>query len=75
MREGDQSSREQMGPLVCMSLEEIESSVSTAMAAVFLTYQECGGVIFPILMRRYTASTLTLAIMQYLVRTVCCVLQ
>ena len=29
MREGEQSSREQMRPLVCMSLEDMEGSVST----------------------------------------------
>ena len=37
--------RDQMTPLVCMSLEDLERSVSTAIVIAFQTHQDCGDVI------------------------------
>ena len=67
MREEDQSSREQMGPLVCMSLEEMEWSVSTAREVVHHTHQDCGDVIFLTPMERCRVSSSTLLIMNHMV--------
>ena len=47
MREGEQSSREQMRPLVCMSLEDMEWSVSTIRVIAFQRAQDCGDVTGP----------------------------
>ena len=46
MEEGEQSTREQMRPLVCMSLEDMERSVSTATVAAFQTHQDCRDVMY-----------------------------
>ena len=68
MREGDQSTREQMETLVCMSLEEMESSVYTAgTVAAFHPHLDCGDVMCLILVERLRASTSTSAMIQYMV--------
>ena len=59
MREEEKSTREQMEPLVCMSLEEMESSVYTARVVVQNTHQDCGDVIYLIPVERYKVSTAT----------------
>ena len=53
MREGEQSTREQMGPLVCMSLEDREWSVSTARVIAFQIHKDCGDVIYLIPLCEY----------------------
>ena len=50
-----------MGPLVCMSLEEMERSVSTETLTAFHTHQDCGDVIFLTPVETTRASTSTLA--------------
>ena len=47
MREGEQYSREKMGPLVCMSLEDRERSVSTGIVPV-IQMLDCGDVTYQI---------------------------
>ena len=67
MRVGDQSTREQMGPLVCMSLEEMERSVYTTREVVLTTHQDCGDVIYLIPVDSCRASTSTSAIQDHTV--------
>ena len=43
-----------MGPLVCMSLEEMERSVSTGTTAAMIIDLDCGVVIFLERCRAYT---------------------
>ena len=57
--EGDQSTREKILTLVCMSLEEMESSVYTARVVVLTTHQDCGDVIYLIPVERCRVSTST----------------
>ena len=72
MREGDQSTREQMETLVCMSLEEIESSVYTAgTVAAFHPHLDCGDVMCLILVERLRASTFLSTLMQDMVSYYC----
>ena len=61
MRVGDQSTREQMGPLVFMPLEEI-AAVYTAREIAVTTHQDCGDVIYLIPVEMCRASMPTLAI-------------
>ena len=61
MREGDQSTREQMETLVCMSLEEMKSSVYTVRVVAVTTHQDCGDVTYLILVERCRVSTSTSA--------------
>ena len=56
-----------MGPLVCMSPEKIEISVSTERMAALTTHQECGDVIFLTPVETCRASTSTLAMMKHMV--------
>ena len=68
MREGDQSTREQMETLVCMSLEEMKSSVYTAgTVAAFHPHLDCGDVMCLILVEKLRASTSILPMTQYMV--------
>ena len=68
MREGDQSTREQMETLVCMSLEEMESSVYTAgTVAAFHPHLDCGDVMCLILVERIRVSISTSAMVQNMV--------
>ena len=57
-----QQSWEKIGPLVCMSLEEMESSVSIASVIVLTTHQDCGDVIYLIPVEGCRVSTSTSAI-------------
>ena len=68
MREGDQSTREQMETLACMSLEEMESSVYTAgTVAAFHPHLDCGDVIYLIPVERIRVSTSTSAMIDLMV--------
>ena len=54
--------------LVCMSLEEMERSVSTGGTVIaFHPHQDCGDVIFLTPVKRYRASTSTSAMIPCLV--------
>ena len=54
--------------LVCMSLEEMERSVSTGGTVIaFHPHQDCGDVIFLTPVERYRASTSTSALIPHLV--------
>ena len=64
----EKSSRDQMETIVCMSLEEMEWSISTAEEE---EDQECGDVIFLTVMVYSRASTSTLALLQQVFGCVC----
>ena len=65
MREGDQSTREQMETLVCMSLEEMESSVYTAgTVTAFHPHLDCGDMMCLILVERIRVFISTSAMIQ-----------
>ena len=57
-----------MGPLVCMSLEEMERSDSTERVAALTTHQDCGDVIFLTPVETCRASTSTSAKEGHMVR-------
>ena len=57
----------QEGPLVCMSLEEMERSVSTERHSALTTHQDCGDVIFLTPVETCRTSTSTSAMMKHLV--------
>ena len=59
-----------MGPLVCMSLEEMERSVSTEGVAALNTHQDCGDVIFLTPVKTCRASTSILALMNHIMVTI-----
>ena len=57
-----------MGLVVCMSLEEMERSVSTGGTVIaFHPHQDCGDVIFLTPVERYRASTSTSVMIPHLV--------
>ena len=60
-----------MGPLVCMSLEEMERLVSTKRVAALTTHQDCGDVIFLTPVETCRASTSTLALMNHIMVKFC----
>ena len=68
MRQEEKSSRDQLEPVICMSLEEMEWSISIAGQE---EVQECGDVIFLIVMVYSRASTSTLALLQQVFSCVC----
>ena len=68
MKQKEKSSRDQMEPVICMSLEEMEWSISIAEEE---EVQECGDVIFLIVMVYCRASTSTLALLQQVFSCVC----
>ena len=68
MRQEEKSSRDQLEPVICMSLEEIEWSISIAGQE---EDQECGDVIFLIVMVYIRVSTYTLALLQQVFGCVC----
>ena len=68
MRQEEKSSTDQMEAVVCMSLEEMEWSISIAEEG---EVQECGDVIFLIVMVHSRASTSTLALLQQVYSCVC----
>ena len=61
MKQEEKSSTDQMEIVICMSLEEMEWSISIAEQE---EVQECGDVIFLIVMVYSRASTSTLALLQ-----------
>ena len=61
IRRGDKSSRDQMERVTCMSLEEMEWSISIAEEE---EVQECGDVIYLIVMEYSRVSTSTLGLLQ-----------
>ena len=61
MRQEEKSSRDQLDPVTCTSLEETEWSISIAEKEE--EDQECGDVIFLIVMVYCRASTSTLALL------------
>ena len=61
MRQEEKSSTDQMETVLCMSLEEMEWSISIAKQG---EDQECGDVIFLIVMVYCRASTSTLVLLQ-----------
>ena len=67
-RQEEKSSTEQIKTVFCISLEEMEWSVSTAEQE---EVQECGDVIFLIVMVYCRASTSTLALLQQVSGCVC----
>ena len=70
MREKEKSTRDQMDPVIdCMPLEEMEWSISIAEKEEEV--QECGDVIFLIVMVYSRASTSTLAFLQQVFGCVC----
>ena len=70
MKEEEKSTRDQMDPVIdCMSLEELEWSISIAEKEEEV--QECGDVIFLIVMMYSRASTSTLALLQQVFGCVC----
>ena len=68
MRQEEKSSTDQLETVVCMSLEEMEWSISIAEQE---EVQECGDVIFLIVMVYCRASTSTLALLQQVYSCVC----
>ena len=60
-----------MGPLVCMSLEEMERSVSTERVAALTTHQDCGDVLFLTPVETCRASTSTSAMTHQMVDSLC----
>ena len=68
MRQEEKSSRDQLEPVLCMLLEEMEWSISIAEEE---EVQECGDVIFLIVMVYSRASTSTLALLQQVFGCVC----
>ena len=60
-----------MGPLVCMSLEEMERSVSTERVAALTTHRDCGDVIFLTPVETCRASTSTSVMMEHMVNKEC----
>ena len=69
MRQEKKSSTEQIKPVFCISLEEMEWSISIAEKEEEV--QECGDVIFLIVMVYSRASTSTLALLQQVYGCVC----
>ena len=69
MRQEEKSSTDQMETVICMSLEEMEWSISIAEKEEEV--QECGDVIFLIVMVYSRASTSTLALLQQVFGCVC----
>ena len=71
MKQEEKSSRDQMETVIeCMSLEDMEWSISIAEEEAV---QECGDVIFLIVMVYSRASTSTLALLRQVFGCVCCV--
>ena len=68
MRQEEKSSTDQMETIVCMSLEEMEWSISIAEEG---EDQECGDVIILTVMAHNRASTSTLALLQQVFDGVC----
>ena len=68
MRQEEKSTRDQMETVLCMSLEEMEWSISIAGQE---EVQECGDVIFLIVMVYSRASTSTLALLRQVFGCVC----
>ena len=68
MKQKEKSSRDQMEPVICMSLEEMEWSISIAEEE---EVQECGDVIFLIVMVYCRASTSTLTLLAQVYSCVC----
>ena len=69
MRQEEKSSTDQMERVLCMSIEEMEWSISTAEEE---EVQECGDVIFLIVMMQQSrASTSILALLQQVFGCVC----
>ena len=68
MRQEEKSSGDQMETVICMSLEEMEWSISIAKQG---EDQECGDVTFLIVMVYNRASTSTLALLQQVFGCVC----
>ena len=68
MRQEEKSSRDQMETVICMSLEEMEWSISIAEEE---EVQECGYVIFLIIMVYCRKSTSTLALLHQVYGCVC----
>ena len=68
MRQEEKSSRDHLETVICMSLEEMEWSISIAEQE---EDQECGDVIFLIVMVYSRASTSTLALLQQVFGCVC----
>ena len=64
---GSPVQREEMGPLVCMSLEEMERLDLTERVAAMTTHQDCGDVIFLTPVETCRTSTSTSAMMKHLV--------
>ena len=71
MKQEEKSSTDQMEPVICISLEEMEWSISIAEQE---EVQECGDVIFLIVMVYSRASTSTSALLQQVYGCVCDVL-
>ena len=68
MRQEEKSSTDQMETVLCMSLEDMERSISIAEEG---EVQECGDVIFLIVMVYSRASTSTSALLQQVFGCVC----
>ena len=71
MKQEEKSSRDQMETVTCMSLEEMEWSISIAEEE---DSQECGGVIFLIVMMYSRASTSTLGLLPQVFGVILCMI-